>query len=193
MADNIKNNIERINETNFLLKTMLLNTGMVTMARTNSGDPILSCDYMCSLKYQLNTHKISKHGVLVKPLKIAAFKRKSPPNKSPEIKRKSKGMMIESKNDSSQSKEDTSTKSFTCTKCAFIYNTENDLMQQMSAMHAQIADKKQDSKPEQNVGVLGDQDSKQKRTIKPEEKKEQEHIHPSEKLDNVEPIAITTK
>ena len=143
-ADNIKNNLDKINETNFLLKTMVVNSRMVTRARTSSGDQMLACDfcnYVCNLKHQINTHKIAKHGVQVKPPKVAATKRKSPPNKSPEIKRKSKEIMIEPKKDVSQLKEDSSIKTFTCTNCAFIYSSKTDLMRHIVAMHVHL-DKK---------------------------------------------------
>ena len=77
-TDYMKENMVGIEETNILLKTMVINTGVTTRARSSSGDPLLNCEhcsYTCALKHQLNTHKISKHGVTVHP--ITSNKRKS--------------------------------------------------------------------------------------------------------------------
>ena len=127
------------------LQNMNIKEGMVTRARHSSGDPTLYCDkcsYKCNLKHQMNTHKISKHGVQVKPLKITAAKRKSPPNKSPENKRTTKGKVTFA-NDSkevllTESKEDSSQKTFICAECTFRYTSNNDLACHMSVMHATI-------------------------------------------------------
>ena len=56
---NMKDNIESIKEINLTLKVMVIKAGMVTRARTSSGDPILfceNCEYKCSFKHQLNMH-----------------------------------------------------------------------------------------------------------------------------------------
>ena len=71
-SDHIKDNGVNIEETNLLLKTMVITSGVTTTACTSSGDQILNCEhcsFRCFLKHQLNMHRISKHGVLVKPLK----------------------------------------------------------------------------------------------------------------------------
>ena len=63
-SNNIKDNIDSINEANMALQNMNIKEGMVTRARHSSGDPTLYCDkcsYKCNLKHQMNTHKISKH------------------------------------------------------------------------------------------------------------------------------------
>ena len=93
---NIKDNIYSIKEANVKLKMMHIKAGVVTRARNSSWDPVLKCDFCsfkCNLKHQLTTHRISKHGVQVKPLKISACKRKSSPKKSPELKRSFKGIL----------------------------------------------------------------------------------------------------
>ena len=93
---NIKDNIDSIKEANVKLKMMQIKAGVVTRARNSSWDPVLKCDFCsfkCNLKHQLTTHRISKHGVQVKPLKISACKRKSFPKKNPELKRSFKGIL----------------------------------------------------------------------------------------------------
>ena len=87
---NIQLNTNSIKEANMRLRRMVVKAGMATRARTSTGDPTLHCDkcsYTCNLRHQLNTHKISKHGVAAKSVTFTGTKRKSPPNKSPETKK----------------------------------------------------------------------------------------------------------
>ena len=139
---NMNENIDSIKEANSKIKGMVIKPGMGTRARTSTGDPTLPCDqcsYTCNLRHQLNTHKISKHGVPVRSVKFNGIKRKSPPNKSPEIKRAAKGILKtkeESKRVFMEHKEHNHVKMYACPECAFVYKSEYDLTVHISVMHA---------------------------------------------------------
>ena len=139
----MKDNVESIKEANEKIKNLVLNTGVATRARTSTSDQTLSCEhcsYQCSLKHQLNTHKISKHGVTVKPLKITSSKRKSPPSRSPDNTRKpAKGILksnVKYNKTLPKPRLDVTVKNYPCPVCGFVYNSKSDMDSHMTGMHA---------------------------------------------------------
>ena len=139
---NMTDNINAITDANEQLKAMVLKSGMATRARTGSGEPILHCDmcsYSSAVKHRLNMLKISTHSGKIKTIKMSASKRKSWPNKSIEIPKVAPKKLIkdvESVGKVSEPKEIPITTTFPCTKCGFVYNSENDLVCHSELKHS---------------------------------------------------------
>ena len=167
---NMTENASSINEANECIKSMVIKPGMATRARTSSGDPILNCDkcsYSCELRHRLNIHKISMHSKKKFPLKITAVKRKSSPTKAPEIQRIAKEKItktVESVESVPEINITSFVRTYPCTDCGFVYNSETDLACHISIMHADLTkkkdqegntEKKQEKKLENEPAVIG--------------------------------------